>query len=339
MVQIVPILMGVALLFWPMLMTYSFDETEAELEERLGKITESLVSRQRCFTDNDCRENSFCYDNDHNRVGLCKCQAGYELLLRNRTYYTCKTLSKWGEDCELTEQCIDNLGSLALCDGTCQCQPQTSRFPFDGRCHEINLLEDFCRSDANCVLEDGSYAFCADGQCQCNIGLRPTLDRKHCVIARALGENCTDDYQCSFTANSVCRDVCRCSIDYVISRNNTACLKAATYFNETCEEHVQCSEFLRDSVCSNNYCGCQDGYHSYENKCVRTVNVGSSCGDKDECIFSQDYAGILDCLEGVCQCLPEKRNEPVCGGASHLQTMVSVFLIVFQIFCCVRFIF
>lgn len=89
----------------------------------------------------------------------------------------------------------------------------------------FKVLEDFCRSDGNCVLADGTKAYCTDGQCQCNIGLRPTLDRTRCVVARNLGQTCQNDYECSFIDNASCREVCRCSVGYAVSRNQTTCLK------------------------------------------------------------------------------------------------------------------
>ncbi|ENN79326.1 prion-like-(Q/N-rich) domain-bearing protein 25 isoform X1 [Dendroctonus ponderosae] len=279
-------------------------ESEAQIEERLGKITESLVSYQRCRTDSDCRANSFCYDNDNTRVGLCKCQAGYELLFRNRTDYSCLKLATWGEECEISAQCVDNLGGLATCQNTCGCQEKTYRYPYDGRCYRSVLLDDFCRTDANCILEDGTYAFCTDGQCECNIGLRPSADRKRCVNVRNLGQNCSDDYQCSFIGNSVCREICRCAVGYVVSRNETTCLKAATYFFDSCEENAQCSEFLRDGICNNGNCTCESGYHGFETRCVRTARIGQACSASEQCVPSTELLSVANCTAGVCQCAP-----------------------------------
>lgn len=225
-------------------------------------------------------------------------------------------MATWGEACEISAQCVDNLGGLATCENNiCGCQEGTYRYPYDGRCHRsvckykiatfqthLNdlqlVLEDFCGTDANCMLEDGTYAYCTDGQCECNIGLRPSADRKRCVDARNLGQNCSDDYQCSFIGNSVCREICRCAVGYVVSRNGTSCLKgnllirtpssgnkspffsAATYFFDSCEENSQCSEFLRDGVCNNGNCTCESGFHGFETRCVRSARIGQACSGK-----------------------------------------------------------
>ncbi|CAG9769612.1 unnamed protein product [Ceutorhynchus assimilis] len=309
----------------------SGQESEAQLEERLGKLTEQIVSYQRCRIDSDCRENSFCFDNDNNRIGLCKCQAGYELLLRNRTYYTCLKFAAYGENCQISEQCIETLGSMAKCDRVCGCAEGTQRYPWDGRCHGITLLDDFCRTDANCVLEDGSYAYCTDGQCTCNIGLTPSLDKKHCIIVRNLAENCTNDEQCSFIGNSVCREVCRCSVGFVVNRNRTACLKAATYFFDSCEENAQCSEFLTDSICNNGNCTCQNDYHGYETKCVKSARIGQACTDTAQCIPSPQFQTIADCIEGVCQCHPGVHDDRI--GCNHgIKNSVKIFILVFCIY-------
>ncbi|XP_066256789.1 prion-like-(Q/N-rich) domain-bearing protein 25 isoform X1 [Euwallacea similis] len=301
-------------------------ESEADIEARLGKITEALVSYQRCLVDTDCRDNSFCYDNDNNRVGLCKCQMGFELLQRNRTFYSCLTLAKYKEPCQIDEQCVDNLGSLAKCDTTCRCQKGTFFFQQDGRCHTAVLLKEFCKTDANCLLEDGTRAYCTDGQCQCNLGQRPSIDRKRCVVAKNLGEPCTDDHQCSFIENGLCREVCRCSLAYVISSNGTNCLKAATYFNEQCEENAQCSEHLRDSLCSDGNCTCQEGYHGFENKCVRDAGVGMSCSATEECLPNDNYRGMAECVEGVCQCLPGVSDPEGRLACSSVKLYINVFL-------------
>ena len=55
---------------------------------------------------------------------------------------------------------------------------------------------------------------------------------------------------------------------------------AATYFFDPCEENDQCSEFLIGSQCNSGNCTCQYGFHGYENRCVRSVDLGNSCTGK-----------------------------------------------------------
>lgn len=314
------LVLGVTLVFLFLFCKLNAQETELEIQER-------LVSYNRCRLDSDCNENSFCYGNDNNRIGLCKCQAGYELLFRNRTFYLCLQLATWGEPCQIDSQCVDTLGSLARCNGVCGCAENTYRYPWDGRCHKSTLLEDFCRTDANCMLEDGSYAYCTDGQCECNIGLRPSADKKRCIESKTLGQNCTDNYQCSFIENSVCREVCRCGVGYVVSRNISACLKAATYFFDPCEEGYQCSEFLRNSICNRGNCTCEDGFHGYETRCVRSADIGQACRATEECIPSPQFQNIADCIEGVCQCQPGVTDERMKCGNSSFKFSIDTFLV------------
>lgn len=50
------------------------------------------VTYTKCRVDTDClrvSNNSFCFDNDDNKVGRCKCLDGYELLTRNKTSFSC----------------------------------------------------------------------------------------------------------------------------------------------------------------------------------------------------------------------------------------------------------
>jgi hypothetical protein len=47
-----------------------------------------IQSYEPCQTDRDCKENSFCYGNDDEIKGKCKCLKGFELN-RNSTFYEC----------------------------------------------------------------------------------------------------------------------------------------------------------------------------------------------------------------------------------------------------------
>ncbi|XP_030751960.1 multiple epidermal growth factor-like domains protein 10 isoform X2 [Sitophilus oryzae] len=316
------------------LCTFSLVLTQ-DSELILSLSDEKLVSYKSCRLDIDCDLNSFCYNNDNanNRTGSCKCQSGYELLLRNRTYYACRKLAKYNEECEFNIQCVTDMGSLAVCNGVCTCPEGTNYYPWDKRCHAINLLGEYCRTDGNCVLENG-YAYCVDGKCECNIGEIPTPDRNRCITGSKLGGSCADDAECAGTENAVCREVCRCQVGYVISRNESTCLKAATYFLETCDESTQCSEFLTDSVCLNNTCVCQAGRHGYQNKCVRTSGIGFRCRDVEECITSTEQSTLVNCIDGVCQCLPGVVDESLgCYNSAFLPSFNSYIVVLFCLIC------
>ncbi|XP_060525047.1 multiple epidermal growth factor-like domains protein 10 [Cylas formicarius] len=267
----------------------------------LRAVRQRLVSYQRCLLDSDCRENSFCFDNDQHRIGICKCTDGYELLYRNRTYYACLKFAGYDQECVQDTQCIESLGALSTCDGFCKCVDGAHRYT-DGRCYKSILLDDFCQTDANCILGDGTFAFCADGQCSCNLKQQPSADKLSCIETRNLGESCSDNNQCSLTENAICREVCRCAAGYVLSRNRTACLKAATYFLEPCEENPQCSEFLRGAACVAGNCSCMDGFHGFENTCARSAGLGEACAALEECVTERQFGNIVNCTEGICQC-------------------------------------
>ncbi|XP_076253295.1 prion-like-(Q/N-rich) domain-bearing protein 25 isoform X2 [Rhynchophorus ferrugineus] len=289
-----------------------------------GLVLERLVTYQRCNLDRDCREFSFCYGNDNanNKTGYCKCKSGYELLLRNRTFYACRKLANYNEECEYDIQCSEDLGSLAKCNnGLCGCGEGSVRYSYDGICYNSVLLGDFCLTDGNCLLENGS-AYCLDGRCECDIGYAPSVDKKRCVLSRSIGQNCSHTEECGSTPNSECREVCRCQTGYVISRNGSSCLKAATYFYEPCEENGQCSQFLTDSVCSEGNCTCQIGRHGYSNRCVRSSGIGQGCKSIDECITDSRLSSSVDCVDGLCQCLSGVVNESLgCGsGGTHVST-------------------
>jgi hypothetical protein len=47
-----------------------------------------LESYEPCLNDQDCKENSFCYNNDDDVLGKCKCLKGFDII-RNDTSYEC----------------------------------------------------------------------------------------------------------------------------------------------------------------------------------------------------------------------------------------------------------
>ncbi|KAJ8913764.1 hypothetical protein NQ315_002444 [Exocentrus adspersus] len=307
----------------------SFDQGEAR-----------LVTYHKCLLDNHCQDispHSFCYDNDNNRMGRCKCIDGYELLSRNRTYFACLKNANWEEPCEKDIQCYYLLSTNAKCDetdGVCKCAESAHRFT-DGRCYKSIKLGDFCQVDGNCFLKDGTFGGCVDGRCECKRPRElPTEDAMGCIEARNLGEVCENDDQCSYIPNAVCRVSCKCAPGYALSRDGTRCLKgridlsyrltesvdrtvvvsewkllmngrdsAATKFFESCEENAQCSEFLQGSFCNEGNCTCSDGHHGYGSKCAKTAGIGGSCTGTEECIPEEKYSQAVNCVDGTCQCL------------------------------------
>jgi len=113
-----------------------------------------------------------------------------------------------------------------------------------------------------------------------------------------------------------------------IKINHSVFVSAATYFGEPCQEDVQCSEFLHDSICSQDFnCTCQDNYHGYENKCVRSAAIGEICTSVEECLPNDKYRDIADCVEGVCQCLAGAVNPDGLLGCNHSSTFYPNFIL------------
>ncbi|XP_023311518.1 multiple epidermal growth factor-like domains protein 10 [Anoplophora glabripennis] len=272
------------------------------------------VTYHRCLLDSHCQninENSFCFDNDNNRVGRCKCIDGYELLSRNRTFFACLQNAGWEEPCEKNIQCYSTLSTDAVCDGVCKCAEGAHRFT-DGRCYQSIRLGDFCQTGGNCLLSDGTFGNCIDGKCDCKFDRQiPTEDAMSCVEARNLGEICDNNDQCSSIPYAVCRVSCRCAPGYALSRDGTRCLETATQFFDPCEENAQCSEFLQGSFCNNGNCTCEDTHHGYGTRCTRSAGLGGTCSGMEECIPDPRFSNVANCIDGTCQCLPGTVDETI----------------------------
>lgn len=90
----------------------------------------------------------------------------------------------------------------------------------------IQVLGDICKSDGECWLDDDSFGNCVNGKCTCRFDNQvPNVARTNCINAKKLGERCRDDSECMIVKNTACREVCKCSAGYTLSRNETTCLK------------------------------------------------------------------------------------------------------------------
>ncbi|CAH1971231.1 unnamed protein product [Acanthoscelides obtectus] len=280
---------------------------------------EQIVAYSRCRNDADCvkiSNNSFCYGNDAGQLGNCKCAEDFELLTRNATHFSCLKYVGYNEPCEIDIQCHKNLSIYAVCkEGKCQCMENAHLYT-DGKCYVSLLLEDFCHADGNCYLKNGSFGHCVDGRCACVKDTEvPSQDLTSCVEGRYLGQSCISDDQCGIVDNAVCRVTCKCAVGYALSRDEKRCLKAATVFDDICEESEQCSTFLTGSICKLGNCTCPDGHHGYGSKCVRSVKIGDECNDQSECIPDEKFTNVADCVNRVCSCFPDVENQEVGCGA------------------------
>ncbi|CAH1155251.1 unnamed protein product [Phaedon cochleariae] len=299
---------------------------ETEFEQQ------SLVSYTNCRVDSDCHQksnHSFCFDNDQEKIGRCKCLEGYELFSRNKTSFACLGSAGYGEQCERNVQCQLSLTENAECsDGLCRCKENSHLFT-DKKCYVSVVLGDFCRGDSNCWLNDGTFGNCNNGRCGCKFDRQvPASDRQSCVDGRRLAESCNNDAQCGVVPNSVCRVTCTCAANYALSRDEKKCLRVATELGDLCEENEQCSSFLKGTVCSRGRCECPAGQHFYSNRCTRTALLGQSCENHEECLPNEGFSGVIECFGGGCRCLPGVVNETVgCNGSFGVRaSILTVFL-------------
>ncbi|XP_018323395.1 multiple epidermal growth factor-like domains protein 10 [Agrilus planipennis] len=283
------ILLIFSMVFQPAILQSTFEE--------LARIE----SYQSCYTDRDCKENSFCFGNDDNIPGRCKCEEHF-IINRNRTFYEClETVQSEGSVCTRNLQCQYTLGTLSECiSDICVCPEGTHLAP-DNKCYKSTKLEEICLTHYNCLLSDGTYGFCVAGRCVCNYGQHPSTDKTRCVESVGLGEGCSNDDSCSVDF-AVCYGVCKCIAGFIESPDNTACLKAANTFGDNCTKTVQCSAYLADTFCDQGSCVCRNGYHGYGNRCFLSARLGSTCTDKRQCAITPELERSVDCIEGVCIC-------------------------------------
>ncbi|RZC37086.1 protein kinase C-binding protein NELL1, partial [Asbolus verrucosus] len=279
-------------------------------------------SYQSCRSDVDCKPNSFCFGNDDDREGKCKCFEGYELI-RNTTFYECLQGVKLGDPCEKDIQCVITASNLARCDQykVCSCKSEAHGYS-DGICYlRISVvmyksvfnessyfleLNEVCVSDANCYLGNDNYGFCTHGRCRCPVRpivQRPSANRTYCIPAKKMGEECLSDEECSFIPNARCLEVCRCPSGYTLSRSGKACVKAATQFGDSCTYDGNCEEYLSRSTCLNNRCECGEDLHGYGNRCVETRRAGQNCEEDAQCVYKNQLEENVKCQHGVCSCI------------------------------------
>ncbi|CAG9860994.1 unnamed protein product [Phyllotreta striolata] len=284
----------------------------------------NLISYSKCRVDKDClniSNNSFCFDNDAEKIGRCKCRDGFDMISRDKSHFDCLAAAGYGQPCEKNMQCQLILTEIAECHlGICQCKEGAHLYK-DGRCYLGVLLDDFCQSDANCWLQGDKFGNCVFGRCTCKFDKEvPNEDKTDCITGKKLGELCNSDAECSITYNTQCRVKCQCAPDFVLSRDQTRCLRAATQFTDICEENDQCSAFLEGSICANETCTCEKGYHGYGNRCVKTVALKGSCASLDECILDERDSNALGCVDGTCECLKGVVNETLGCNRGELIT-------------------
>lgn len=81
-----------------------------------------------------------------------------------------------------------------------------------------------CKTSQECILFDGTHAYCSDGHCGCPINHHPATDLIHCVPSVDIGDVCENDENCNYTSAECFNKTCRCIPDYV-KINKRSCLK------------------------------------------------------------------------------------------------------------------
>ncbi|KAF2879768.1 hypothetical protein ILUMI_26411 [Ignelater luminosus] len=273
---------------------------------------ERLESFYYCKYDSDCDENSFCFGNDINNLGRCRCKENFILLERNRTVFECLAVAE-GIDSPCTKdlQCQVNLRTPAVCSETenvCKCG-HGAHLAEDKKCYRRIALGERCGSSYNCLLGDGTYGWCYVGYCSCKANYHPSEDGQRCIPSVPLGKTCVASESCIHTAANCYGGICKCVAGYIENDNNTVCLKAANKIGDSCAENSQCSAYITDAFCLKEVCSCRSAHHGYGNECVPDAYLGNRCTHSKECILSPEFQFSVHCQGGVCACVEGVTSE------------------------------
>ncbi|XP_021932929.1 multiple epidermal growth factor-like domains protein 6 isoform X2 [Zootermopsis nevadensis] len=177
-----------------------------------------------------------------------------------------------------------------------------------------------CKVHNNCYLASGMPAYCDKSECTCPNSHHPNQNGTDCIKTVYLDGPCQTDQEC-VTENSRCGDVCRCRVNYIQSRKEDGCLKAADKIGDPCSENEQCTMFLGKTTCSvEGHCSCLPGYHHIppNSKCFPDIGLGGMCEDNAECAVPSAVcsAGICSCGSGL---IPDDDNT-MCTGDNGKRT-------------------
>ncbi|XP_076249715.1 uncharacterized protein LOC143189012 isoform X2 [Calliopsis andreniformis] len=148
----------------------------------------------------------------------------------------------------------------------------------------------------------------------------------HCTIAEEfdLPFPCQKNEQCA-TYNSALKNA-TCKNGYCVCENGSESKHCsslnipqhssrnaeANAIDVPCVEEKQCSALLQNTTCRNGHCSCIDGYHHVGNTCYKTIELGKSCRNMEECTHIE---GAICTNYGVCGCGPEtmiSNNKKTC---------------------------
>lgn len=151
------------------------------------------------------------------------------------------------DTCKENIQCLVHFGNLAHCfAGKCGCTEGSHIY--NNKCYEsvrkyqfsleswahnnsyfpnLPAINGTCQVNENCLLKDNQLAFCMDGKCQCDYRTKhPYVDAtgQSCELNRNLGDNCTNNGECSLTEHSRCVGVCKCKPGFTTDYKKTSCM-------------------------------------------------------------------------------------------------------------------
>ncbi|KAJ4430043.1 hypothetical protein ANN_22251, partial [Periplaneta americana] len=226
-----------------------------------------------CNYDSDCIANAFCKEQTY-----CECKKDFIYYETGRNFSCLQEALLLGDGCQADIQCTKPFGIHAHCLttktsrlGKCECMAG-AHFK-EGRCYETAAIGEKCLVSNNCYLTSGVTAYCEKSVCVCPNHYHPTQNGRDCIKTVYLDEPCQNDLEC-VTPNSRCGDVCRCRVNYIQSRQNNSCIRAADNMGDPCVENEQCTMFLVRAECGvNGRCRCTEGFHYIppNSKCFRDI--------------------------------------------------------------------
>ncbi|CAG5089911.1 Protein of unknown function, partial [Cotesia congregata] len=181
----------------------------------------------------------------------------------DRWSYQCKQKASLGQNCTSDFDCEKDLYAECSNADVCVCN-ENYVMKNKSRCEQ--LLGGQCYHDESCNIDNSA---CIENKCQCNPSFR-NPDKYKCLpsgcimtqilgqrqLRTKLGNQCKTDSDCGEVRHTKCSDnhECVCAENQIMV-NKATCLPLLDGF---CTNDSPC--FVKNSVCINNECQCQDGY-------------------------------------------------------------------------------
>ncbi|XP_063223243.1 multiple epidermal growth factor-like domains protein 10 [Bacillus rossius redtenbacheri] len=257
-----------------------------------------------CQYDSNCVENAYCVLNTY-----CRCKEGFVIngSHRNNTLACLKEAAAMGDPCDHDIQCSRPFGAHARClpGAVCGCR-EGAHFRED-LCYPSVRIGGQCTVRNDCRVGASTMdAACVRGACLCQPGFHGGSGGRDCLPDILLGHRCQASSDCSAPNATCSAEVCRCPVSHVPNSRNTRCLPYAFRLGTPCEEDIQCSEMLENSVCDGaRTCSCPQLYHavSEDSWCWFSVRLGGACSNWRECVVAANRTGVATCgSAGVCEC-------------------------------------